>query len=422
MNIKLLRQQKADALAKAKAIYAAAEKDSRNLTDSERAEYDATMSSVDVMNADIARAERLLDQERTAPAARVEVTSNEATKPWETFGQQLMAVRDAAVTHGRNTDPRLFAALGTNESVDAEGGFLVQPDFATGILQRTYDTGLLSSRTFDMPMNSNRLIMNGVDEDSRADGSRWGGIQAYWESEASTYTASKPKFRQMQLTANKLLGLCYVTEELLDDATALQSYISSAFPDEFAFKIDDAIMNGPGSGTPLGLMTSNTPVVVAKDSGQAAKTISTTNVLNMWARLYGRSRRTAAWFINQDVEPQLYPLTLGSGTAVSLLYTAPGTGANNTDYGLLMGRPVIPIEQAASLGTQGDIVAADLTQYLLARKAGIRADSSIHVAFLTGEQAFRFMLRLDGQPMWKKPLTPKNGTNTLSPFVTLAAR
>jgi hypothetical protein len=49
-------------------------------------------------------------------------------------------------------------------------------------------------------------------------------------------------------------------------------------------------------------------------------------------------------------------------------------------------------------------------------------DTSIHVAFLTGEQAFRWQLRHDGQPFWKKPLTPKNGTNTLSPFVALATR
>jgi len=63
-----------------------------------------------------------------------------------------------------------------------------------------------------------------------------------------------------------------------------------------------------------------------------------------------------------------------------------------------------------------------MTQYILAQRADVRADTSIHVAFLTGEQAFRFMLRLDGQPTWKKPLTPYKGSNTKSPFVTLATR
>jgi len=59
---------------------------------------------------------------------------------------------------------------------------------------------------------------------------------------------------------------------------------------------------------------------------------------------------------------------------------------------------------------------------LLPKKGGMQADSSIHVAFLTGEQAFRFTLRLDGQPFWKSPLTPYKGTTTVSPFVVLQNR
>ena len=306
--------------------------------------------------------------------------------------------------------------------MDAEGGFLIAPQITTGIMTRTYELGVLSSRTFGMPMASNRMIINAVDEDSRANGSRWGGIQAYWQAEASSYTSTKPKFRQMQFTANKLIGMAFVTEEQLDDAPALEAYLGTAFPDEFSFKIDDAIYNGSGAGIPLGVLTSGAALQVAKDGGQTAKTITTTNVLNMWARLWAPSRKNACWFINQDAEPQLYPLTLGTGTAVVLLYTPPGAYGNNTGYGLLMGKPVIPIEQAATLGTSGDLVLADMSQYILAKKGGLRADTSIHVSFLTGEQAFRFMLRLDGQPTWKKPLTPKNGTNTLAPFITLQAR
>jgi HK97 family phage major capsid protein len=191
---------------------------------------------------------------------------------------------------------------------------------------------------------------------------------------------------------------------------------------EFAFKIDDAVINGPGAGAPLGILTSNAAVVQAKDAGQAANTVSTTNILNMWSRLFGPSMKNAVWFVNQNVLPQLFPLTLGSGTAVQLLYFPPGMNGNPGPWGKMLGRDVIPIEQAASLSSQGDIILSDMSQYILAQKGGMRADSSIHVAFLTGEMAFRFMLRLDGQPVWKKPLTPYKSSITLSPFVTLQAR
>lgn len=420
--LKKLRQQKHDAIAKAKAIQALAERENRTLTEAENAEVDGILASVETLDKDIERAERLQDLERNAPAASVvEVSAPEITKkPWASFGEQLVAVQQAAVSP-RHTDPRLLAALGSNESVPSEGGFLVEPEFANSIWQRTYDVGMVANRCFDMTMTSNRLIMNAVDEDSRVDGQRWGGLLAYWQGEGTPYQGIKPKFRQMELVANKLTGLVYMTEEQIADAAATQRYIDTAFPEEFAFKIDDAILNGSGAGMPLGVQSSNAPVVVAPASGENTPTISTTDVLQMWSQMWARSRKNAVWFINQDIEPALYPLTLGAPSLGQiLLYTPPGTRGNQ--YGLLMGRPVIPVEQAAALGTQGDILLADMSQYLLARKGGIRADSSMHVAFLTGEMAYRFMLRLDGQPLWKKPLTPKNGTQVLSAFVTLGTR
>jgi HK97 family phage major capsid protein len=82
----------------------------------------------------------------------------------------------------------------------------------------------------------------------------------------------------------------------------------------------------------------------------------------------------------------------------------------------------VPIEQCSTVGTVGDIVLADLSQYLLAEKGGMEAMASAHVRFLYAEQTFRFMMRVDGQPLWSTALTPANGTNTVSPFITLATR
>jgi HK97 family phage major capsid protein len=87
-----------------------------------------------------------------------------------------------------------------------------------------------------------------------------------------------------------------------------------------------------------------------------------------------------------------------------------------------MGRPVIPIEQCDTVGTRGDIILADMSQYLVADKGGVQSASSIHISFLLDETAFRFVYRVDGMPLWNAPLTPFLGANTLSPFVTLITR
>jgi len=145
------------------------------------------------------------------------------------FGEQLRAVIEAAKPGG-SVDNRLSikAAAGLNENVGSDGGFLVDDDFSKEILKRAYETGVLTSRCNKVPLstNSTGLRINAIDESSRANGSRWGGIQAYWEGEADGLIGSKPKFRQMELNLHKLTGLCYATDELLLDATSLEAVIS----------------------------------------------------------------------------------------------------------------------------------------------------------------------------------------------------
>jgi HK97 family phage major capsid protein len=137
----------------------------------------------------------------------------------------------------------------------------------------------------------------------------------------------------------------------------------------------------------------------------------------MWIR----SRQNAVWLINQDIEPQLYQLSQTVGTG-GLPMFLPAGGSNNAPSSTLFGRPIIPIEYASTLGTPGDIILADFSQYVLADKRGMQAATSMHVRFLTDEMTFRFTYRVDGQPIWNLPLTPFKGTSSKSPFVVLAAR
>jgi len=103
----------------------------------------------------------------------------------------------------------------------------------------------------------------------------------------------------------------------------------------------------------------------------------------------------------------------------------PAGGISGQPYGTLFGLPVLPIEQAATLGTQGDVILADLTNgYILAEKGGIKSDMSIHVQFIYDESVFRFVLRIDGQPVRATALTPYKGGSgsTQSHFITLDTR
>lgn len=426
MNIKKILEMKAkreDARLKAMAVLNKAEAEDRFLSDEEQKEIDGFESEIRSWDESISRAEKMLaiePEDRNAESPEVKPNPEKGNeKRFNSFGEQLLAAYRAAAPGGR-IDERLStrAASGLNETTPSDGGFLVQQDFVTELLKRTYETGILASKVKKIPIstNANGLKINAIDEDSRANGSRWGGVQTYWEGEAEELTASKPKFRQMELSLKKLTGLCYATDELLQDAAALEAVIRQAFAEEFGFKIDDAILSGTGEGEPLGILNGGSIVTVAKEKDQT-DIVTVENLIKMWNRLWSRSRANAVWYINQELEPYLYTLKIGDKSVY-----IPAGGLSEKPYGTLFGRPVVPLEQCSAAGEVGDIILADVGQYLLIDKGGVKAASSIHVRFLYDENVFRFIYRVDGKPIWNKPLAPYKGSSTVSPFVTLAKR
>ena len=358
------------------------------------------------------------------PSGRIEVLDKEKFK---SFGEQIAAVMQAGAPGGY-VDPRLrirAAASGLNETTPSDGGFLVQSDFATKMLEDVFETGILASRCDRIPIsaNSNSIKINGIDETSRAS-HRYGGIVSYWLDEAGNKTSlgSKPKFRQIELSLKKMIGLCYATDEMLDDSTALEGIIQKGFKGEFGFRIDDALINGTGAGMPLGILNAGSLVSVAKETGQDPDTIVAENIVKMYSRRFAAQTSNYAWFYNQDCEPQLYTMSLAVGTGGVPIYMPPG-GLSASPYGTLMGLPAIAIEQCQSVGTVGDIYLANFKDgYVIGEKGGMKTDMSIHVRFLYDESVFRFVLRIDGQPVRAKALTPAKGSNTQNHFIALASR
>lgn len=372
-------------------------------------------------------------------AADEGVVKDEADKPFANLGEQLMAIRKAGSGGAVIREPRLRrciegalnpvtkAPTGLGETVPSDGAFLVAQEFIPTLQDRTWNTAVVWARCAKQPVGAgfNGFKIPAINETSRADGSRWGGVRAYWGAEAATITASHPAFRQISVELQKLFALCYVTDELLEDAVALEGYVNRWFPLEMGFKLDDAVINGDGAGKPLGLLNSPGRVSVSGETGQLATTIVTNNILKMFRRMYPASMGNAVWFINVNTLEQLATMTIPIGTAgvMANLYQLPTGTTQGQPYGSMLGRPVIPIEQAASVGTEGDVIFADMSQYLVGDKGGMNAATSMHVAFVTDQTAFRFTYRCNGEPVWHSALTPFKGTSdTISPYVTLATR
>lgn len=428
------------------AISDAAEKESRLLTEAEKTRRDQILAElgplkeqIDAVGADMEAEARLEDLERSsiAPAAGGDrqpaiVVGRDLSVEFRSFGEFLQAVVVATspTLASRIPNAELLlhklgayqaAASGMSVGTPQDGGYLVRTDWSTAMLDRAREQAVLLPRTRNIEIGGDfdALEYPYVDETSRATGSRWGGVQVYRKAEAATVTAKQPKIGKGELRLEEIMGLAYATERLIRDASALQGLLGTAFESEFAFTIDNEIFRGDGVGRCLGFFGHAANVSVAKETNQAAASVVAGNVLKMYARMPARLKAGSIWLIHPDVMTQLPQMAIGQQP----VWLPPGQ-LTQAPGGLLLGKPVVEIEQCEALGTEGDIVFANLNEYVTITKAGegLRADSSMHVRFLYDEMAFRWVYRINGQPTWKTSLTPFKGSSNLSPFVTLAVR
>ena len=410
-----LRREKADKLAQAEQL----------LAENKVEEAAALDGELDALCRKISATENLMrrSQEDAQPLPDGDGAPQDKggeARPFRSLGEQLQAVVNAAKTHV--VDKRLLqvtdAVKGSNEGAGADGGVAVQEDFAGQILETAVSTGDILSRvdSYTVGANSNAARWLMVDE-TDVSASVFGGVQMYWAAEGAAVAASRPKFKELKLDLEKMMGFAYATDELLQDAAFMTGFFGSAFTVAANRLLEDAIISGDGSGKPAGILNSGALIAVDAEASQAAGTLNAQNILKMWSRALTSGRRNMVWMMHPDLEDQLPQLMLGDK-----LIWMPEGGISGAQYQTILGRPVLFNDNCQAMGTKGDVLLADLKQYMLLKKGTAKQDWSMHVEFLTDQMCFRMVLRCNGTPKVTAPITLKNSVRTRSPFVTLAAR
>ena len=315
-------------------------------------------------------------------------------------------------------DTRLGATTNTYNSNggSAGEGFLVPPEYSKEVWDIAFENTDLLGMADPEPTSSNSVFK------PKDETTPWGavGVQAAWRGEGQQMLASKLAVTGEMMALHELYAFCAATTEVLSDAPMLQNRLTRQAGNAIQWKASDSVMYGDGAGKPLGFMKAPSLITVGKDQNQAAKTITTSNLANMAARVL-RTGGKPMWIVNPDCLPQLIALVIaGTNIPAYLPNNQPMKG--DPFDGNLLGYPVLFTEHAQTLGTLGDIVCANMSGYYAVTKGGVEFGSSIHLYFDQGLTAFRWTFRLTGQPMLSKPVAPANGANTKSHFVALALR
>ena len=372
-------------------------------------EVDAKSAEMEKINANIARLEKLhaeasknaepvgnYDGVLHSNTGKGKAEDKGAVRPFASLGEQLKAIY--AATKGKR-DERLDkvnnAALGTNGGNGPDGGY-----------------------TCSSAANAMRWLYADETDVSK---SVFGGVQMYWASEAATVAASKPQFREVKVDLEKMMGLAYCTDEMLEDAAFMSGFFGNAFALAADRLLIDSIISGDGVGKPLGILNSGALIKVAKEASQTAATFTGDNSIKMQARAMPRGRERLVWVMHPDLEEQLPYLAIKSGDAAKFLWNPEG-GLGGFDTQRVLNKPVLFEDSCSALGKAGDVLLIDPLQYILLTKGTAKQDWSVHVEFLTAQNCFRMIFRCNGAPKVTTPLTIRNSTKTRSPFVGLADR
>ena len=293
-------------------------------------------------------------------------------------------------------------------------GFMVPPAFREQVYELMLDDQAALLNAVDSePTSGNQVDM------LRDETTPWGssGVKAYWRSEGSQMTPSRLATEPSSVKLHEMYAFVLATEELLEDAPRLNARLTKQAARAINWKASEAIMHGTGAGQPLGWVQSDALVTVGKETSQAADTIVAEDVAKMFSRMLPSSLPRAVWYCNSDILPQLMALKDAAGNSVWF------PNYQQSPAGVLMGRPLIPLEHCPTLGDLGDLQFVDPMGYYSPRKSsGVSFAESMHLYFDYNIRAFRWTFRIGGQPYLSAAVSPAKGSATKSHFVGLAAR
>jgi len=429
-NKKQLLEERAKLFDQCKAIEAVATEDGRDMTADERTAIENNLARIDELDSQIQLAERIAAKAADIAnggdrGGKLDVkVVNERKDPKAGFSD----VRDMFETvvnsaKSGQVDNRLkpLAAVGSDEHstfADPFGGFLIPEQLLPGVKEVAPESDPTAGLVTNIRMNVSTVKINArVDKNHSSSVS--GGLTVARESETGTGSSSRQKYEQVTLDAHDLVGVAYVTERLIEQSpSSIVDLINAGFGQEFASKMLQEKISGTGASEPEGVLNASCTVSVAKEGGQAADTINGTNLVKMRARSWNFGN--SIWLANHDAYPQLASAHIAGSNSDSQIYQH-SLMEGRPD--MLLGRPIVYTEYCPTLGDNGDIILGCWSEYLWGTLVnGLRRRESMHVRFLERERTLQVYTCNDGRCWWSSALTPVNGSNTLSPFVTLAER
>jgi HK97 family phage major capsid protein len=330
-----------------------------------------------------------------------------------------------------STDNSARAAIANamSERIPAAGGFLVPERLRSEVL--SYMTSaVIRPHAMFVEMDTLRFSLPVLDNPTQASGTGvLGGMTFEWTEEGAGITPSVASFGAATLEARKLAGLLKgVPNELLDDSPAFtESFLPKLIGAGVAWTEDDYFFNGTGTGEPQGLINAPCAVAVSRATGSTVGQTDLAGMLNALHPAALQAGYTAdvacvRWLVSASAFSKLLNLYLSIGTPAN---QAVGTstwldlGDGDKVAPSLLGLPMSVTDHQPQVGSVGDVILADLSQFAIGEAGEMTVEvSSKGDGFVSGTSNVRVRHRVDGR-YWIQGATTTEANQQVSPVVVL---
>lgn len=401
-DIEKMKRRRAAMIKEARELINKAEQEERSLHGDEREKYDRIMEDVRGMDDDIQREEHLQKLEMSDPANQARDHDPERDRAeWRSLGEFAHAV-----VHNPG-DQRLQnrAAGAQTMGEGTEGGFLVPEQFSEQLLTVQPDEAIIKPRA---------TVFTGGEADFKIPALRYSGENMFagaavsWISEGGTKPQTDLTFKQITLQPYEIAAHIEVTDRLLRNSNIIEQVVRTQLRNALIAAEEEAFLTGDGDGKPTGIVNHASTITVSHSTA-----ISYDELADMLAKFRGRR---GVWICGRDVLPKLMVIKDENDNYVWQ------PNARDGNPGTLFGYPVVFSDHSPAEGTQGAIVLADLSYYLIKEGTGVSIAASSDFKFTNNVTVIKAFKTVDGTPWLSGELPTKGGNYTTSPFVELGAR
>jgi HK97 family phage major capsid protein len=413
MNLQEMKRKRAELIANMRKLLDACEgRSDKKFTDDESRQYQGMETELADLVVRIEREEKLAAAEqsaRTQDPANQDRNANQDSE-FRTLGDFLQCCRF------NPGDSRLVGVDSRSEKRDLQltsgtgMGYVVPPQFDSQIRMIEPQAAIIRPRATVIPAgDSPEAAYKFLTLDQSGSRGVYSGVSIKWINEGGTrQDAGDAKAKMVELKPEEASGYMDVSDRLLNNSAAVGPFVQNLLRAAIIGAEEDAFYTGDGVGKPHGIKGHACVKTVSRNTASSVKWADIKSMFG--AFMFGGS---PVWIMNQQCLPQIMSLEDTNGNALWMPNAALGPG------GMLCGLPLLINDQNPALGTEGDLALVDLRYYFIKDGTGLTIFMDPYTQKANGVTRIYVIWSVDGQPMLSSPLTQRNGTTTVSPFVLL---